>query len=209
MNGEKIIRAMGDIDDALIEGALNVPAAARRERTVVKWAAAAAVLVIAAGALTLPGMLRSKAPDVVPAVTTADNGASGEGCPPGYNGIETVLYARYDYKVDSGEFASYVKGRVIHESLVAEKIADVTVTAGWIRPEGYPQAEKEHAAAEIFTIKGVPKETAVAIRFIDKLEAQLTGFYYVIMNPEADLSPVSVYVIRQEDPAFNDGGMPE
>ena len=109
----------------------------------------------------------------------------------------------YTYSVDTGKYASYIKGKVIKDEKVGEKLDTVTVTAGWADKDGNLLTE-EHADAEIYEITGVSADTAVAIKFLNKLEAQLTTCYYVIMNPNADLTPVQPYVITYDNPAQND-----
>lgn len=105
---------------------------------------------------------------------------------------------RYFYKVSEGEFSTYDGGRVISEDKVGEKIADVSVTAGWETWGGANLLEsviKETLRAEVYSIDGIPNDTAVALKFIDKGEAVTTTHYYVIMNPDADLTAVEEYVI--------------
>ncbi len=46
----------------------------------------------------------------------------------------------------------------------------------------------------------------VAIKFIDELEAQSTTMFFVIMNPESDLTPVQPWVITYDDPGMMDDG---
>jgi uncharacterized membrane protein len=65
----------------------------------------------------------------------------------------------------------------------------------WV-DENNNRLSEEHARAEIYEITGVSTDVAVAIMFIDELEAQTTTMYYVIMNPEADLSPVQQYIVN-------------
>ena len=108
--------------------------------------------------------------------------------------------------MDSGKYASYVKGKVIVEKYVKSKLEDVTVTAGWVDSDGKKLSE-EHAKAEIYAIDGISADVAVAIKFTEKLEAQLTTCNYVIMNPDADLSPVIEYVIKNNPVSVNDGDM--
>ncbi|MBO4355601.1 MAG: hypothetical protein J5850_01960, partial [Clostridia bacterium] len=120
---------------------------------------------------------------------------------PKNTGDETALYEKYEYSVDTGKYSSYVQGKVISDEKVGAKLEDVTVTAGWVRSDGLVQSEKEHARAEIYEIKGVSTDVAVAIRFVDELEAQVTTMYYVIMNPEADLTPVQDYIITFDSDA--------
>ena len=44
-------------------------------------------------------------------------------------------------------------------------------------------------------INGVSSDVAVALKFLDKGEAVTTTHYYVILNPNADLSIVEEYII--------------
>lgn len=206
MKEEILRRAITGIDDKLIEEADTALKTVRKSISRIKIGAAAAafILVFAMGAMLLPGMIKGGTPATPDTTGTGENDSAGIG-DPNYHGSETYLYEAYDYSVDEGRFSSYVKGRVITADKVGEKLADVTVTAGWVRAPQYEQAEKEHARAEIFEIKGVSADTAVAIKFLDKLEAQLTDCYYVIMNPDADLSPVQNYVIAPYSAEEYDG----
>jgi len=54
---------------------------------------------------------------------------------------------------------------------------------------------KEHLRAGLYAITGVASDVAVALNFLDKGEVITTSHYYVIMNPDADLSTVEDYVI--------------
>ncbi|MBO4869841.1 MAG: hypothetical protein J5585_09030 [Clostridia bacterium] len=210
MKEDVMRKAIGEIDDSLIEGAGRTSEKNKAKPSWVKWVpvAAAITVVTVAAALTLPALIKNETPvettDVPSVSETGEKSGEGFG-DPNYTGKEIGLYEKYVYSVDSGKFAPYVQGRVINEKYVGEKIDDVTVTAGWVRSEELPQAEKEHARAEIYEIIGVSADTAVAIKFLDKLEAETTDFYYVIMNPNADLTPVQPYVITFDDPAQYDG----
>ncbi len=199
-------QAIGDIDDRLIAGAEKQPTTRRSGISWVKWGsiAAAFVLVIAMGIMILPGMFKTDTPVVTPDTPAASGNGEGYG-DPNYRGDEIGMFEKYEYSVDAGRFSSYVQGRSISDKKVGGKLEDVTVTAGWVRAEGLPQAEKEHARAEIYIIEGVSTDVAVAIRFVDELEAQVTTMYYVIMNPEADLTPVQDYIITFDSDANLDG----
>ncbi len=197
MKEDMMRQAIGDIDDRLIAGAEKQPTTRRSGISWVKWGsiAAAFVLVIAMGIMILPGMFKTDTPVVTPDTPAASGNGEGYG-DPNYHGDEIGMFEKYEYSVDAGRFSSYVQGRSISDKKVGGKLEDVTVTAGWVRAEGLPQAEKEHARAEIYIIEGVSTDVAVAIRFVDELEAQVTTMYYVIMNPEADLTPVQDYIIN-------------
>ena len=100
----------------------------------------------------------------------------------------------YIYRVDESEFSSYKGGKVIEENKTGEKIADVSVSAGWVNNE-YEWLTRETLRAEVYLIKDISKDVAVALKFIEKGDALTTTHYYVITNPDADLSPVREYVI--------------
>ncbi len=104
----------------------------------------------------------------------------------------------YFYKVDDDNFSSYIGGKVINKDKLGEKISDVTVTAGWETWVGEKLTETvstENLRAEVYLINGVSNDVAVALKFIDKGEAVTTTHYYVILNPDADLSAVKDYII--------------
>ncbi len=110
---------------------------------------------------------------------------------------------RYFYKVDEGDFSTYIGGRVISEDKIGEKIADVSVTAGWETWVGTNLTETvptENLRAEIYSIVDISNDVAVALKFNDKGEALTTTRYYVIMNPNADLTAVEDYIIIKAVP---------
>ena len=113
--------------------------------------------------------------------------------------------SRYFYKVDYGDFSTYIGGKVINKDKLGEKISDVTVTAGWETWVGGKLTETvstENLRAEVYSIDGVSNNVAVALKFIDKGEAVTTTHYYVILNPEADLSSVKEYIIPYSVPDY-------
>ncbi len=114
---------------------------------------------------------------------------------------EGVLAERYKYAIDGGKYAAYEPGRVIDASLAGNKLDDVTVSAGWVYVlDGETWVNNEHGKAEIFEITGVSPDTAVALKFTDKLEAVRNDMFYVLLNPAADLTTVQEYVIPNVDP---------
>lgn len=111
----------------------------------------------------------------------------------------------YFYKVDEGDFSTYIGGKVINKDKLGEKISDVTVTAGWETWVGENLTETvttETLRAEVYSIDGVSNDVAVALKFIDKGEAVTTTHYYVILNPDADLSAVKDYIIPYSVPGY-------
>lgn len=205
MKEEKLFEALADIDEAYIEEARTTK---KTSIYWIRWAGLVASLsIIAIGALTLWPKGKKDQPLTPPAPTTEASGPVATwypegGCSEGYHGDELGMYEKYKYKVDAGAYTDYVPGRVIawensdhKEDLIGEKLTDVTVTAGWVRVGKWEAIE--HARAEIYRIQGVEETVAVALLFLDPLEAQITNCYYVILNPTADLTPVSQYIIEK------------
>ncbi len=117
-------------------------------------------------------------------------------------GNESAFSETYVYNVSDGKFSTYVSGKVISEDKIDYKIADVSVAAGW-KNSFDEQLTTETLRAEVYLIKGISKDVAVALKFIDKGDALTTTHYYVIMNPDADLTSVKEYLIAPLDPNNN------
>lgn len=113
---------------------------------------------------------------------------------------EAVLSEAYFYNVSEGVFSTYILcGKVISEDKIGNKIDDVSVSAGW-KNNANEWLTTETLRAEVYLINDISKDVAVALKFIDKGDALTTTHYYVIMNPEADLTPVKDYLIRPLEP---------
>ena len=118
-----------------------------------------------------------------------DEGAVNEG------GVEEgKLEKYYDYGINSGAFATFISGKVIDAEKIGAKLESVTVTGGW-KNEAGEWISTEALNADVYAIEGVSSDVAVALKFVDQGEAVTTTHYYVIMNPNADLSAVEDYII--------------
>lgn len=191
MKSERLRRAIGGIDADIIEAAENRPANYGGQAWI-KWGAvAAAVVIVTAGAFTLPGLLKQGG-----FITPPNPRDSTAGTEP-----QSHLEKQYDYSIDAGKFSGYVRGRVIEDGKIGKTLEKVTVTAGWFDADGNRLTE-EHANAEVYEIDGVSTDVAIAIKFLDKLEAETTTHFYVAMNPEADLTPVQDYIIGSAKPTI-------
>ncbi len=128
---------------------------------------------------------------------------------PGEDDGETVLDKSYVYKIDEGQFSTYMGGKVIAQDKVGGKVADVTLTSGWINATNGEWHTGEQLRGEVYAIEGVGNDVAVALKFIDKGEALTTTHYYVIMNPAADLSAVEDYIITPYSQSNDTGNVAE
>ena len=176
MKKEQLYEAMGEIKDEYIAEAHREDR--KRAPLWIKWGSVAASLaaVILIGVLVMGPFGNKDVP-----TTEASLG-------------ETAFGTRYVYRVQEGTFASYIGGKVIEEDRIGQKLEAVTVAGGWITEEGQ-EPTGEVLRGEIYAITGVEETVAVALKFIDKGDALTTTHYYVILNPEADLSPVEEHVI--------------
>lgn len=107
---------------------------------------------------------------------------------------ENALEKYYAYGINEGKFSTYIGGKVIAEEKVGSKISNVAVTAGW-KNSADEWISTENLNAEVYALDGISDDIAVALKFVDKGEAITTTHYYVIMNPNTDLTVVKDYVI--------------
>lgn len=178
MKTPRIVNAIGHINDDLVSGANRAKAV--KKKSWLKWGSFAACFTIMLMAVaTIAPMMFNDAPDL-----PIDQ--------------EGIYEKGYFYGIDAGDFSTYVGGKVIAEDKIGNKISDASVTAGWRNAVGEWTSETEKLRGEVYTINGISKEVAVALKFIDEGEAVTTTHYYVIMNPDADLFAVEDYVIKPD-----------
>ena len=184
MKNERILNAVGKISDELIEDADITTKKKTRSVVWVRWGAMAAclALVVMVATVAMPTMFNNT--DIPQAI----------GDTPPTIGTESKYESGYFYHIDEGVFSTYVGGKVISEEKLGSKVEDVSVTAGWKNAAG-EWISTENLRGEIYSIDGVASNVAVALKFLDKGEAVTTTHYYVILNPNADVSIVEEYVI--------------
>ena len=213
MKTPRIADALNQIDDDLVNGAARAKKV--KKNNWLKWGSIAACFVVMLAALlaVMPILFEKDSliitPDNEPVndspIITPDNNSVGnEGnstvVPPnnGVNGdgngeVEVELESYYDYGINSGAFATYINGKVIDAEKIGAKLESVTVTGGWKNAAG-EWISTETLNAELYEITGIDRGIAVALKFIDQSEGATTTHYYVMMNPNADLSDVEEYV---------------
>lgn len=182
MKKEELYEAIGQIHESYISQARERTAKKPRH-TWLKWSLAAAGIALAVmlTSISMPGVLEEG--DTSQEATFA----------------ETSFSQRYVYHIDAGRFQAYVGGKVIDEQKIGGKQEDVHLTAGWQDSEEN-WLTREHLRGTVYEINGIPQDVAVALKFLDLGEALTTTHYYVILNPDADLSVVEEYVIPLDIP---------
>lgn len=132
------------------------------------------------------------------AVLTAGCGQTDTVPEPSANALG--LGESYVYSIDEGPFSSYMAGKVIDEAKIGEKLEAVSVTAGWRNNTNGTMLSQETLRGAVYSIREVSTDVAVALKFLDKGEALTTTHYYVILNPDADLTDMEAYVIAPPIP---------
>ena len=175
MKKEKLYEMIGDTNENYVNEA-HISAKKSRQGWL-RWGAIAACLTLTVMAVTvaMPSIFDST--DTPPTVSS-----------------ENMYERRYFYRIDEGAFSTYVGGKVIAEGKLGGKVEDVSVTAGWRNAAG-EWLSHESLRGEVYLIDGVSSDVAVALKFLDQGEAVTTMHYYVILNPDADMSAVEEYVI--------------
>ena len=197
MKTPRIANALNQVDDDIVSGA--VYAKNTKNNSWIKWSYIAACFVIVATVLALAPMMFAGEDFLSPINSDVSSTSSNE-TPHIKSDVPIVnnegIYEKgYFYGIDEGAFSTYVGGKVITEDKILEKISDVSVTAGWKNDAGEWIDATEKLRGEVYTIEGVSENVAVALKFIDKGEAVTTTHYYVIMNPDEDLTLVEDYII--------------
>ena len=182
MKKEKLYETIGDINENYVNEAHMT---AKKSRPGwLRWGVMAACLALVVMVVTVAMPTVFNNTDTPPAIGDTSPTVSAEN-----------KYERgYFYHVDEGAFSTYVGGKVISEEKLGSKVEDVSVTAGWKNAAG-EWISTENLRGEIYLIDGVSSDVAVALKFLDKGEAVTTTHYYVILNPNADVSIVEEYVI--------------
>jgi hypothetical protein len=185
MTNEKFYEALGDIKEDYVKEAEEYRKGKKPVRQKSAWrtwgSLAACIAVVLIAAAVVRPMLIDHA-SVTPPVTG-----------------ELKYESRYVYHVDRGAFSDYVGGKVIAEDKIGDKLEDVSVIGGW--KNSYDEwVYTETLRGELYAVADISADVAVALKFIDQGEAVTTTHYYVIMNPNADLSSVAEYIIVPDVP---------
>lgn len=194
MKTPRVVNAVKHIDDDLVVAAAENKMKSKHNLWL-RWGSIAAcfVSVLVAAIGILPNILSRDEP-LPPITSIAPNNSEKKDVSSKTESGQAALEKYYSYEIDEGKFSSYIGGTVIAEEKVGNKIGNVAVTAGW-KSSADEWISVENLNAEIYVLNDISEEVAVALMFLDQGEAITTTHYYVIMNPDADLTVVEDYVI--------------
>ncbi len=197
MKSEKLYELLADIDEKHIELARIYRSRTRHH--FMKWVGTAAGFVIVLMAvISVPAVINDNDTPIPPSHTEGEY-TSDTPMPTTLANGEFKYEKGYFYRVDEEAFSAYVGGSVIAPEKIGNKLAEVSVTAGW-KNENNQWISTEKLRGAVYEIDGISADTAAALKFIDKGEAVTTTHYYVIVNPVADTAPVAEYIIKPETP---------
>ncbi len=195
MTKKDFFDAMNGIDPALIERADKVKLKKKNNFVKIAAIAAAFALLVGAVAAVLPALIDDGITDDGPgtrpttqmtsdSITWSDIFALQGG-----NKIEigeTAAEQKAFSDILNEEYSAYRKSYVIEADRIGEKLADTDMRTGWRWENAYDGKEEDIviAKAEIFAIKDVATNAAVAVRYLDGEDptGDSTGYYYVAVN---------------------------
>lgn len=205
MTKNDFFEAMNNIDASLIERA-DGEVTVKRKRPILKIAAvAASFAVLAAGiAVILPALMGEPDENIVTDRIVWENvfelfdpNSKDEG------GLkiwyeESTAY-EYAFSDIIGEgYDKYEKGNSFPlektGEFIGEKLGETEVRTGWhIVPEDRDY-DVRTVKAEVYEIKGVSPDAAVAIKYLEKAAAESTEHYYAAVNTEYEFSTLAAFL---------------
>ena len=192
MKEDIMIRAIGGIDDKLIEGAEKAPKANRTRFTWVKWGsiAAAFVFLAALGAIALPAMFKTDDPVVItewPVKHAANTAGESEIYGPitkdawsvtGNAGrYVTLLYSDNEYRTCTVVVDPANKGSFIGD--------------GKVTGQDPFSLEMHEMNVQVYAIQGIDPQFAVAVRFSEP-DQSVNGSKNVYAYMNTDYAPVTL-----------------
>lgn len=194
--------AMGNIDRTLIERA-DRNAAVRSQIPMFKIAAIAAsfALLIAGLIFALPMLMGDSGEETPGDVIVWENvfglfdPSKGSGEKIYEQGAAAVEYSFAE--INGAKYAKYKLGNCFPKDkggeFVGEKLDDVTVTTGWRFNYEREDRDVKTVDAEVFEIKGVDSDAAVAIKYTEASASYSTDYYYIALNTEYKCGSLSEF----------------
>lgn len=200
MTREDFFESMKNIDASLIERA-DKEVTVKKRRPMLKIAAIAAsfaVLVVGLVAV-LPSLIGDDGPIVQDAIVWADiadlldpSNRNGDGekifeVPQGL--LEKSSFA----EIIGTKYENYKKESTVPSEFIGEKIDEVEVRTGWYLHLEKKEKDVKTVKAEVYAIKYMSTDAAVAIRFLEKPAAETTEHYYAAVNTEYEFGTLSQF----------------
>ena len=182
---------MGDIDPVLIERADKK---AIKKTPFLKIAAIAAAVALLAGGMlaVLPMLIGEDAPPVTQDAIVWENvfesvvHVNGGGLK--IQEVETEIYESSFAEIQSGKYEKYKLGNCFPlesgDEFISGKIDEIKVRTGWYLHYEDRERDVVTVKAELYEIKGVSPDAAVAVKYLEIGASNTTEHYYVAVNTE-------------------------
>lgn len=200
MKTNEFFDAMGNIDRTLIERA-DRKVMAKSHRPIMKIAAIAAsfALLITGLAAALPMLIGDEQPaipqDAIVWENMFDNIVFGKGGGLKIQEETGVLVESSFSEIEGKKYEKYKLGNCFslengHE-FIGQKLDDITVRTGWYLHFEEKETDVVTVKAEVYEIKSVSADAAVAIKYLEKGTATSTEHYYAAVNTEYSFTTLS------------------
>lgn len=203
MKTNEFIELMGNIDRSLIERA-DRKVTVKSHRPIMKIAAIAAsfAVLIAGLAATLPMLIGDDTPpitqDAIVWENVFDNIVLGKG-----GGLKILeesgaLVESAFSEIESEKYEKYKLGNCFplesgHE-FIGKKLDEITVRTGWYLHFEEKETDVVTVKAEVYEIKGVSTDAAIAIKYLENGASNSTEHYYAAVNTEYGFTTLSDFL---------------
>lgn len=200
MKTNDFFELMGNIDCSLIERA-DRKVMVKSHRPIMKIAAIAAsfAVLIVGLAVVLPMLIGNDTPpisqDAIVWENVFDNIVLGKGG--GWKILEetSVIVESAFSEIEGKKYEKYKLGNCFPlESgyeFIGKKLDEITVRTGWYLHFEEKETDVVTVKAEVYEIKGVASDAAIAIKYLEKGASNSTDHYYVAVNTEYDFTTLS------------------
>ncbi len=199
MKTNDFFEAMNDIDASLIERADN-EVSVKKRRPMLKIAAIAAsfILLIAGLAAVLPSLIGDGGEHTPGDAIVWDNvfDLFVPSKDSGFKIYEVTGLAEYSFsEIVSKKYEKYEIGNAFplekNDEFIGEKLDDIEARNGWRWNIDGKERDVVTVKAELYEIKGVSPDAAVAVKYLEKGGSQTTEHFYAAVNTEYECTTLS------------------
>lgn len=211
-NSERIFEAMGQIDDRFIAEIEDLKPQAKKKKllTAISLAACFAICAVST-ALILPKYLKS--PDDITGdkdldfykYHTSEDFLDSSSLNLSFNGQtmqDAVMVEKVVSVIQDNKFHSYSSSRVIDPELVGDRIGEVWVRTCRRNYVTNTDNEVTHLRADMYKIKGIGDDVAIALKYKDSVEYLTTTHYYTFVNTSLSVSSLSELYSKLSSPSY-------
>ena len=191
---------MGDIDPALIDRADKT--ATKRHAFVRLAAVAAAFALLVTGlAVVLPMLTRDEPGGNIVGDALVWSNVFGLFDPNMGSGVkeEAIAFERSSFsEIETKKYAKYDLGYAFpldkNDEFFGGKLDEIKVRTGWYVYYNDTETDVVTVKAEVYEIKGVSTDAAVAVKYLEKGTSTTTEHYYAALNTEYEFTTLAAFL---------------